>query len=114
MSDRRSTDRDQYFEPRCKVCKHPERQDIDIALARQSSYVRIGEDFDLPYRSVANHRRKHVNFEQPTIKLVVEEEEAIANEIREIGVELAIKQRVMLDTCIQVAVAALAQASDPH
>jgi hypothetical protein len=91
----------QYFQPRCKVCKHSDRAEIDLVLATRHTYVRIGTEFDLPYRSLANHYRKHLDFEDPTIKKVIEKELAVANKTHELGVEVAIERRLMLDRLIQ-------------
>jgi hypothetical protein len=89
------------FEPRCKACRHPERGKIDLALARQEPYTRIAASFDLPYRSLANHRWKHLNFEEPDIAKVLAKERAIAQRNRELGVEVAIERRILLDRCIK-------------
>jgi hypothetical protein len=101
------TTTDKIHEPRCKVCVHPRRGEIEIALTRQRSYVRIGQSFDLPYRSLANHYRKHLNFEDPIIRSVLEAESAIASENREIGVQKAMARRFLLDLCIQMFLARL-------
>lgn len=103
----KNTDSDRWHQPRCKICVHPRRADIDIELARQRPYVQIGDEFGVPYRSLANHLRKHLDFDQPIIRRVVEEESATAYEIRELGVEVAIKRRVILDACIRAALCRL-------
>lgn len=69
---------------------------------RQTSYTRLESQFRIPYRSLANHLRKHLDFEEPSIKRALEEEAAIAYENRELGVRLAIERRMMLDFCIQM------------
>jgi hypothetical protein len=89
------------FEPRCKVCTHRDRSEIDLVLARQKPYVRIGETFDLPYRSLANHARKHLNRDEPAIRAAMEEELAVAARIHQLGVRYEIERRLLLDLAIK-------------
>ena len=89
------------YQPRCKVCRHPERGEIDLLLATQHPYVRIEEKFGVPYRSLANHLRKHLDFEDPAVKNAVEEELAAFSRVYELGVEVAIERRLMLDSFIE-------------
>jgi hypothetical protein len=89
------------YQPRCKVCRHPERTQIDLVLATRHPYVRIEREFDLPYRSLSNHHRKHLDFEDPAIKKVVEEVLASHTRVHELGVEVAIERRLLMDLIIQ-------------
>jgi hypothetical protein len=46
---------------RCKVCHHPEREKIDIALARGLSAAGAARQFELPVTSVMRHRKnRHI------------------------------------------------------
>lgn len=92
---------DHSYEPRCKVCRHPQRAEIDLLLATQRPYVRIEEKFGVPYRSLANHRHKHLDFEEPAIKKAVEDELGAFSRVYELGVEAAIERRLMLDSFIE-------------
>jgi hypothetical protein len=90
------------YQPRCKVCRHSERTEIDVALATHRPYVRIGERFGVPYRSLANHLQRHLDFDDPIVSRAVEDQLAVARRNHEIGVEAAIERRLMLDFCIRV------------
>lgn len=84
---------DGHYEVRCKVCRHHNRVEIDLLLARGWSYKRIGEEFGVPYRSLSNHERKHLNFADPTIREVIEREAEISRKTRELGVQMALEHR---------------------
>jgi hypothetical protein len=75
--------------------------EIDLLLATQHPYVRIEEKFRVPYRSLANHLHKHLDFEESTIKKAVEGERAAFSRVFELGVEVAIDRRLTLDLLIQ-------------
>jgi hypothetical protein len=91
-----------HFQPRCKACKHPDRAEIDLLLATHHSFVSIERGFGLPYRTLANHLRRHLDLDDPTIRGAVQKELAIVRRNHEIGVEAAIERRLMLDFCIRV------------
>ncbi len=42
---------------RCKVCHHPDRERIDIAIARGAQGQAIAKQFSVPANSVSRHRR---------------------------------------------------------
>lgn len=102
------------YQPRCKVCRHTGREEIDLLLATNHSFVGIEERFGLPYRSLANHRRKHLDFDDPAITAAVEAEHFIAEQSLEFGVERAVERRVMLDVCIELAAAIVADSGPPN
>ena len=89
------------YQPRCKVCRHPRRTEIDLLLATHHPYVRIEELYGVPYRSLANHLHKHLDTSDPTIKRAVEAELAAYGRVHQLGVELAIERRLILDTFIR-------------
>jgi hypothetical protein len=72
-----------------------------LLLATHHPFVRIEERFEVPYRSLANHLHKHLDFEDPAIKMVVEADLAVFSRIHELGVEVAIERRLILDSFIQ-------------
>lgn len=90
-----------HHQPRCKVCKHPDRAQIDRLLATWHPYVRIEERFGVPYRSLANHRHRHLDFEDPAIAKAVEDEIVAFGHVHELGVEVAVERRLILDLFIQ-------------
>jgi hypothetical protein len=90
-----------FFEPRCKACQHPNRAEIDISLAEKVPYTRIESQFGVPYRSLANHHRKHLDYDEPGINALLARNLATALQNREIGVQVAITRRLVLDACIQ-------------
>ena len=92
---------DHSYEPRCKVCRHPQRAEIDLLLDTHHPYVRIEELYGVPYRSLANHLHKHLDFEDPNIKRAVKSELAAFSRVYELGVEVAIERRLVMDSFIQ-------------
>jgi hypothetical protein len=88
-------------EPRCKACRHASRGEIDLSLAEEVPYTRIEARFGVPYRSLANHHRKHLDYDDPAIDALLARNSAIAHQNREIGVQVAITRRLVLDACIQ-------------
>jgi hypothetical protein len=90
-----------HFEPRCKVCRSEYRSEVDLLIAQQRTFTSIERDFGIPYRSLANHRRRHLDYHDPDIRRVIDEELAAYDRIRELGVEVAIERRLMLDRLIQ-------------
>jgi hypothetical protein len=90
-----------HFEPRCKVCRSEDRAKIDLLIAQQRTFVSIERDFGIPYRSLANHKRRHLDYHDPDIRRVIDEELAAYDRIRELGVEVAMERRLMLDRLIQ-------------
>lgn len=95
------TDVSSTFQPRCKVCQHDSRDEIDLALARRQPYRRLQREFDLPYRSLANHARRHLDRDAPAIRAVIDAELAVADRNREIGVRVGVERRMMLDLAIK-------------
>jgi len=45
---------------KCTVCNHPERQEVDLALAKGESYRDIADQFSVTKTSLVRHRRSHL------------------------------------------------------
>lgn len=95
---------DGFFDPRCKVCNHPQRREIDIALEAQVPYVHLESQYALPYRSLSNHLRKHVNHEDAELRRIIEERSVQDRENREIGIEMEVRRRLVLDLCLKIGI----------
>lgn len=89
------------YEPKCKVCTHPKRNQIDYLLAIKTKYKELERLFQIPYKSFSNHDRKHLNYEDEAIKRIIEYEAGIANENLEEGVKGAFLRRSALDIGIK-------------
>jgi hypothetical protein len=48
------------FEPKCKTCQHPDRREIDMALASGESFAVVARHYKVSQDSVKRHRRKHL------------------------------------------------------
>ena len=45
---------------RCSVCKHPEVDNINSRLIAGASSRELGREFDLGYKSIQNHNKRHL------------------------------------------------------
>lgn len=45
---------------RCKVCQHPDREDIDAKLVTGAASRPLAEEYGLHYKAVLNHKKKHL------------------------------------------------------
>ncbi len=93
-------------EPRCHVCQHKNRDQIDRLLAMKTPYAEIArlfssEERKLDDRSVSNHEKKHLQYENEAIRQIIEHEAGIAQENLETGVKGAFLRRVALDVSIK-------------
>lgn len=92
---------EQINEPKCLVCKHPNRERIDYMLAMRVPYKDLENEFGVPYRSFSNHAKKHLRYEDESIKRIIEYEASIAGENLEHGVRGAFLRRSTLDIGIK-------------
>jgi hypothetical protein len=74
----------------------------------------VEDQFGVPYRSLANHLRKHLDVDHPTVRGAIEAERFIAWRNRELGVEVAIAHRELLDRCIEAATFVLEGVEAPN
>ena len=60
----------------CPICNHPQRQAIDKALLATESLQHVTSLFNVPYRSLFNHKKNHVTAKLKKAKEVSEGAEA--------------------------------------
>jgi hypothetical protein len=46
--------------PACRVCSHPQREEIESAISEQQPHVRIGPAYGISRDSVGAHARNHM------------------------------------------------------
>lgn len=95
-------------EPRCHVCQHPQRDQIDRLLAMKTSYAEISrlfstEEKKLDERSVSKHEKKHLKYEDEAVRQIIEYEAGLAQENLEEGVKGAFMRRTILDVALRKA-----------
>lgn len=88
-------------EPQCKICTHPLRLRMDYLLAIRTPYREMERLFDMPYRSFSNHAKKHLRFEDNSVKDILEYEAGLAGENLEAGLKGAFLRRSVLDISIK-------------
>jgi len=93
-----------YHEPRCSVCNSQFRKPIDRMIALGTNYSeisRIYEEANIDRRSISNHAKKHLNYEEAAIRQIIAKETEEAQSNIEEGVSGAIARRVYIDVAIQ-------------
>lgn len=88
-------------EPRCPVCTHKLRLRMDYLLAMRTPYTEMERLFDIPYRSFSNHAKKHLRYEDESVKQIIEYEAGLAGENLTTGVRGAFLRRSALDISIK-------------
>lgn len=88
-------------EPQCKVCVDPNRLRMDYLLAMRTPYREMERLFGIPYRSFSNHAKKHLRYEDNSVKEILEYEAGLANENLEAGIRGAFLRRSALDISIK-------------
>lgn len=90
------------YESRCHVCTSEHRKAIDrLVIMPNISYTELSEMFGIDRRSIANHAKKHLNYEEAAIKKIIETEAAALQVDFEEGVKGALSRRVFLSAYIQ-------------
>lgn len=96
-------------EPRCHVCTSPHRQFIEGLLIKGANYVWISENVPgientkIDRRSVSNHAKKHMSYQNAAIRAILEEEAETASQNYEAGVRGAITHRGVLEVALRKA-----------
>lgn len=83
----------EIVEPRCSVCKSRYRRTIDQLLVMGVPYSEVARQFEeegIERRSLANHKRRHLNVEHAAIRQVIEEK------ARQIGEDVDNGKRFLL------------------
>lgn len=94
---------DLIVEPRCPVCMSELRLRWEYLLAIHTPYKeleRISQG-EINYRSFSNHAKKHMKFEDESIRSIIEYEAGLMNENLEVGVRGAFLRRTALDVSIR-------------
>jgi hypothetical protein len=115
--DRKAADRKlakdgplQPFEPRCKVCTHPNRRWIERMILEGHTDSAIERSFSddpnnsCPRRSVANHREKgHMGIQEAAIRAIIEEEARLEGRHFEEGVRDVLSKKAMFEVMMRQA-----------
>lgn len=106
--DHKSLDevREMIVEPRCPICMDKRRLRMDYLLAMRTTYKEMERLFStdekkIDYRSFSNHAKKHLNYEDSSVKQVLEYEAGLAGENLETGVRGGFLRRASLDISIK-------------
>lgn len=98
----------EVVEKRCHVCTSDHRRVIDKLLVLPNvSFSEIGRTFNIDRRSIANHAKEHLNYEQAAIRRIIEDEAQKADANVEDGVRGALTRRVFLQAYLQKSMEAL-------
>lgn len=92
---------DLIVEPRCPVCTHKLRLRMDYLLAIRTPYKEMERLFGIPYRSFSNHAKKHLRYEDESVRQIIEYEAGLAGENLTAGVRGAFLRRSALDISIK-------------
>lgn len=88
-------------EPRCQICIHKDRLRMDYLLAMRTPYKEMERLFGIPYRSFSNHTKKHLRYEDESVRQIIEYEAGLAGENITAGVRGAFLRRSALDISIK-------------
>lgn len=92
----------EIVEQRCHVCTSDYRRAIDKLLVLPNvSFSEIAATFGIDRRSISNHAKKHLNYEEAAIRRIIEQEAQKADENVEDGVRGALTRRIFLQAYLQ-------------
>lgn len=85
------------------MSKH--RKTIDKLIALGTNYSEIERIFggEIERRSISNHAKKHLGYEEAAVRQIIEQEAQAADENAELGIQGALMRRVYLNTALQKA-----------
>lgn len=94
-----------WTEPRCHVCNSKYRRAIDRMLALGTGFTEISRVFggEVDRRSIANHARKHLAYEEAAIRAIIDHESRVAEVDAEAGISGMVKRKVYLETALHKA-----------
>lgn len=101
--------------PQCHVCGSSYRRAIDKMLALGTAYTEISRIFgeEISRKSIANHAKEHLTYEDEAIRRLVANEVEAARESMEEGVSAAVSRRVYLQTLLHKAQEAMVLGDTP-
>ncbi len=93
----------EYNEPRCHVCQSKYRHAIERMIALGTSYSSISKQFgsDIDRRSISNHAKEHLSYEQAAIREIIEHESIEIQANYEEGVKGALMYRSYLSAALK-------------
>lgn len=100
----------EIIEPRCHVCVSPYRRAIDRMLALGTSFSEISRVFgdgEIDRRSIANHDKKHLSYEDAAVRRIIDHEIAEAQGNLEDGIQGAVTRRIYLNAALHKALESL-------
>lgn len=99
----------------CHVCASSYRRAIDKMLALGTPYTEISRIFgeEISRKSIANHAKEHLTYEDEAIRRLVANEVEAARESMEEGVSAAVSRRVYLQTLLHKAQEAMVLGDTP-
>jgi hypothetical protein len=96
------------YEPRCHVCKHPQKKAIErLAVIPRMSMTELGAMFAVDRRSITNHMEQHLDYENLAIRRIIEHEAKELQVDVEQGVQGALSRRIFLSVFLQKTTEAL-------
>lgn len=98
-----------WTEPRCHVCMSKYRRAIDRMIALGTAYSEISRVFggEIDRRSISNHAKKHLPYEEAAVRQIIDHEAEAAQENAEQGIRGALARRAYLNTALHKAFEAL-------
>jgi hypothetical protein len=88
--------------PQCPVCIDERRPRMDYLLAMRTPYKEMERLFPpINYRSFSNHTKKHLRYEDASVKQIIEYEAGLAGESLEAGIRGGFLRRSALDISIK-------------
>lgn len=94
-----------WVETRCHVCMSQYRKAIDRMIALGEGYSEISRIFggEIDRRSISNHAKKHLKYEEAAIRRIIDDAALKADENAELGISGFTKRRVYLETALHKA-----------
>lgn len=87
----------------CHACQSPMRNTIDKMLALNQSYSEIERISGVDRRSISNHDKKHLDFEEAAIRRIIEAEATMQGSNVEEGIRGAMSRRVYAESALHKA-----------
>lgn len=94
-----------WTEPRCHVCMSKYRKAIERMIALGTKHQEISRIFggEIDRRSISNHARKHLAYEEAAIRQIIEAETKAADQEADEGISGITKRKIYLETVLHKA-----------
>ncbi|WP_028058407.1 hypothetical protein [Candidatus Solirubrobacter pratensis] len=105
VTARINNDLPEHYEARCKVCTSKYRHAIERMIALGTNHSEIERTFagEVPRRSISNHAREHLSYEQAAIRAIIEHDAKQINANYEEGLNGALRRHAYLSAGLQKA-----------